>query len=326
MVTASLLVPYAAFLLSLPPCPASVNEFIQNPGEETQSFIPPSGARLRSVERMARALAQAHWGEAAAHARNAEYSFCRMEEGSLLALLPDQPRRGDARAFFNLNPSAPPVLLEAPHPVYDRGTALQGWALLRAEVARGLVVSGSNRCASPEATPCSRGTTSACGKAQAYRKADAAHHPFSTFHSLHVGFSEAYPTDWVVSLHGMKREGVSLSNGTLAPVLPQEPLAIVARSLLADGVSSVTACSEGTGAPVTIHLCGSGNMQGRHLNGSSNACTRRSPLPSHRFLHLEQSPTLRNEPEPIARALRALIASRASASDQLDRTPSQAFR
>jgi hypothetical protein len=97
----------------------------------------------------------------------------------------------------------------------------------------------------------------------------------------------------------MSRAGVSLSDGTSREVTASAPVSRLAAALVAEGVEEVTSCNSGAGVPRQLHLCGSTNVQGRHLNGSPQACTVSASAASGRFVHLEQSSAVRADPSTI---------------------------
>ncbi|MDF1563745.1 MAG: hypothetical protein P1V51_11925 [Deltaproteobacteria bacterium] len=155
---------------------------------------------------------------------------------------------------------------------YDLGTLDQAREGFETHDLRGVLVSGSHRCASDTPSACD-GTTTVCGGGdQPYPISDPAHEVASSFHALHRGLTEAEPDLRVASLHGTSQDGASVSDGTdlagragtfaarftlaLASAFPAEP---------------VTTCNAFPGATHEVRLCGTTNVQGRHLNGSPEA-------------------------------------------------------
>lgn len=100
----------------------------------------------------------------------------------------------------------------------------------------------------------------------------------------------------------MVRDGISLSNGTSSPVAADSPVAKLASALVSEGISDVTACNEGAGVPRELHLCGGTNVQGRYVNESPDACTEGAPAATDRFIHMEQSRAVRDDPDRVRAA------------------------
>ncbi|MCP4501395.1 MAG: hypothetical protein GY822_15660 [Deltaproteobacteria bacterium] len=57
----------------------------------------------------------------------------------------------------------------------------------------------------------------------------------------------------------------------------------------------VTTCNDLENAPHEVRLCGTTNVQGRHLNYVVSSCTSGSTNASGRFIHIEQSLSLRED-------------------------------
>jgi hypothetical protein len=207
------------------------------------------------------------------------------------------------------------VIFEAPHPLSDLLTFEQAVSLFESVNARAIVVSGTHRCANIAASACS-GTTDACssGTSQSFRESDMAHVEDSFFHRAHAALAEHYADELVVAVHGSADPGVSISDGTTFATAPDLPVARFAAELSSRFQGSslsaepVTTCNAYSGAPaVEERLCGTTDVQGRHLNGSANACTELSSAASGRFLHMEQSRAVRDEATIVAAALDAIV-------------------
>ena len=108
----------------------------------------------------------------------------------------------------------------------------------------------------------------------------------------------------MISLHAFLESGVSVSDGTQGDT---DPNSIVAR--LTQAVAEqlpqeqVTSCNDYGTDRYDPRVCGTTNTQGRHLNGSSNACRERPDEASGRFIHLEQNFGLLFNPEPLVNAI-----------------------
>jgi hypothetical protein len=297
--------------VELPTCPVLAAfdlGAIDPPAEGSGGYEVPGDDVLDAAEEMVRAAAQGRFGTAAEAASRAGYTICRGvdAEDGLVLMQPLPPTRGWARVALRTG-FARGVILEAPHPVHDVGTVQQSSQLFGALGARALVVSGTHRCAS--STPGCSGSSDVCGPPDGFRESDAAHATNSIFQRAHVALATTFVGDVVISVHGMAGDGVSLSDGTTDPVDSDSPVARVAAGLVAAGIEGVTACNTGTDVTVEERLCGTTNVQGRHLNGSPDACTTNADSSSKRFLHLEQSLDVRMRPDDVAAALATALPS-----------------
>jgi len=240
---------------------------------------------------------------AIAAADRADYDLCTDANRLVFS-----PRDASGRAWAVLDLQGAPLQLEVPHPLYDTDTLSEALHLLDRLRARVLLTSGTHRCAALEPTPCA-GVSSVCtGTPEAYPASDPAHATDTSFHALHVAASEAFPEDLVVSVHGMSGDGASLSDGTDATVDADSPVARLATAMTgAFPNEPITTCNPGTEAEVDLRLCGTTNVQGRHLNGSADPCVETADSGSGRFIHLEQSRSIRAAPDRVADALEALL-------------------
>lgn len=281
---------------------------------------PPEGSDLyRVADDVDRASVRASvnaWfdGDAAAALNEAEqagYDLCRGadSEGDWVLWSPASSGAGWALWAVNGHPDARGLIVEVPHPEHDLDTLSQGVDLVRSLNARALITSGTHRCANTTASSCS-GQTQVCGDSLvAYRDSDMAHTLASRFQAAHEAIAKHYSDDLVVSLHGFSDDGVSLSNGTTEPISDQDPVARLAGALEAGlPEEQITTCNAYNGGTRETRLCGTTNVQGRHLNGSSNACTVAAQTASQRFIHMEQSLTVRqNAQTAIGAAFEQLL-------------------
>ncbi|RKH40208.1 hypothetical protein [Corallococcus sicarius] len=203
--------------------------------------------------------------------------------------------RGGGTFILNLSP-ARNLWLEAPHADSDEGTLRQTAEQLVTLGARALLLTGSNRCAVTAQSPCS-GTTSVCGT-KGLRISDAAHYSNNFFTAAHRALRDTYPDGIAVSVHGMDAgsgpEAAVVSDGTRL----QRPgsLSVRLRDALNThlvGTRRAFSCNAPDDAGKHRTLCGTSNVQGRIDNGAADACFTEAAAPTDRFLHLEQSATLR---------------------------------
>lgn len=296
-------------LNGLPDCilPAAerLREFLQwAPRRNSEGYGTPSPVELAALRDLLVQLANGEPGAARRHAEVAGYQICRS-----LASVVLEPKNQDGRAFAVWRAgSARPVILQAPHPFFDAGTLDQAEALYERLGARGLVVSGTHRCASRATVSCDGATGVCAGRLSPYPVSDMAHQPASAFQVIHETLADLYPSTVVVSLHGMAGAGVIVSDGTGNPVTETSPVARLAEALKETYPDeSVATCNLYPGADIETLLCGITNTQGRYLNGSPDVCTIPGTISSDRFIHLEQSRAVRSNPEPLYEAFDRVI-------------------
>jgi len=109
----------------------------------------------------------------------------------------------------------------------------------------------------------------------------------------------------------MGRDGFSLSNGTTNDTQSDSPVARLYSELDSRFPDEqVTTCNAFDGVSADEQLCGTTNVQGRVLNGSSRACTEPAGTASGRFIHLEQNLSIRESEgsrEAVIQALDAVL-------------------
>jgi hypothetical protein len=135
-----------------------------------------------------------------------------------------------------------------------------------------------------------------------------AHTERTIYQRIHEVLADHYDSDWVISLHGMSDDGISISNGTLEPSAAGSPEALLGAALgVAFSAEPVTSCNDWPGALVYTRLCGSTNTQGRYLNDSEDACDTAAAESSGRFIHLEQSALIRQQAETVIEAIDSVL-------------------
>lgn len=302
---------------ALPPCEGEVLEAfelraIQAPRKNSERYFAPHGETRNTVgEALASLLAQEKkkrpdYVYALERAALAGYELCA--RGSLVLFRP--VKAGDGQPVFSIRRGpARNLIVEVPHTVFDYRTLEQGAAMFDRLEARALLVSGAHRCASGKTSACS-GASDVCGDgAGPFRESDMAHAVDSVFQRAHELLAEAYPNDLVVSLHGMEKRGMILSDGTRIETSSTSTVARVAARLAEDHPNEPILLCNRAGArdPRTEDLCGTTNVQGRQLNGATDACTEDATRASGRFLHLEQSPRFRKHPDLLIETLKRVL-------------------
>ncbi|WP_394837948.1 hypothetical protein LVJ94_13635 [Pendulispora rubella] len=191
-------------------------------------------------------------------------------------------------------PGTRALVVEAPHPLFDKNTPYESRAVFSEARAEWFLMAGAHRCANEGSAGCD-GTTTACGGDSApYRESDTAHATTSPFFAIHAELSRSTDAPFL-QLHGNAQSCpdalISDASGTYsdAGVTARLAAAIEARG------PSVGRC--GLGYPKTgCSLCGTDNVEARMTAGSSQACTEKGTQYG-RLVHLEQRPGLRQIPD-----------------------------
>lgn len=301
-----------AWLDEIPDCGASVFEAftlesISPPQEGGDLYVPPVESDQAALTASLAAWFARNTDQAMNAAATAGYDLCRNAQWVLWS--PSSVGQGKALWALNWDRRARGLIVETPHPEHDLDTLAQGVALAQGLATRALITSGTHRCANTQASQCSGQTAVCTGSLAPYPESDMAHTLTSRFHSAHVAVSERFSNDLVVSLHGFADNGVSLSNGTSDAIDASDPVARLAMALEQRLPNeAITTCNAYDGGNHALRLCGTTNVQGRHLNGSANACTVSADQASQRFIHMEQSLGIRRgELDAVQGAFKALM-------------------
>ncbi|MFP2900553.1 hypothetical protein [Corallococcus sp. 4LFB] len=133
---------------------------------------------------------------------------------------------------------------------------------------------------------------------QGLRISDAAHYGNTFFTAAHRALRATYPDAIAASIHGMDAgdgpEAAVVSDGT--STLRPEALSNRLRDALNThlvGTKKAFSCNSVEDSGKHRTLCGTSNVQGRIDNGAADACFTEAAAGSDRFVHLEQSATLR---------------------------------
>ncbi|MCY1020685.1 hypothetical protein [Pyxidicoccus sp. MSG2] len=269
---------------------------------KSEGFREPGGTELTAFERAFRELlATGASTERVQDFAQLGYSLSTYRDddsgNGWLVLADTTQGRGGGTFIINLAP-ARDLWLETPHADSDEGTLRQGAEQLVALGARALLITGANRCAGAAASPCS-GTTGVCGTT-GLRLSDAAHYANTFFTSAHRALRDTYPAGIAVSVHGMDvagdgPEAAVVSDGTSKDRAGS--LSVRLRDALNQHLPAsprrAFSCNAPDDSGKHRALCGTTNVQGRIDNGAGDACYADALAASDRFLHLEQSATLR---------------------------------
>jgi hypothetical protein len=308
-------------LVGLPLCRRPVAELVRStvklgPRADSDAYASPGEPTVRHVVRALQRLLEGDSDRAFKDALVGGYWLCRGEgkdEGLVLGA-PAIPNSGHGVFVWRADDGARPMIVEAPHPRFDLLTERQGLELFAALRARVFIVASTHRCASTMDSGCD-GDADICGRGEGPPESDMAHALGSVFMGVHQFFAERFPEDLVVSLHGMGKGGISVSDGTTFPTHDEAPVARFAKALqVVFPDEHITSCNEFTGAKVDQRLCGTTNVQGRHVNGIVvDACSEMATKSAGRFLHIEQSLAVRKSWERMADAFEQILHAEAGA-------------
>jgi hypothetical protein len=298
----------------LPPCAGPVMEAftagaLDPPPQGSDGYQPPTVATLDAV-RAAMAAALAVQGEATLFSlEGTGYEGClgTGEDEGLVLWQPEQAGLGQPVVVWRRR-AASPLVLGVPHPNFELGTLPEGVDLFQDLHARALIVSGTHRCANAAPSPC-EGETSVCGDGtEPFRESDMAHVVESVFHVSHEVLTDAFPDDWIVSVHGMDGAGISVSDGTTRTSHENAPVAVLGATLMdAFPDEEVTSCNDWPGSEVDERFCGEYDVQGRMVNGSNWPCLVAPSSTTDRFVHFEQSIWIRAQSEVVVGAFEAAL-------------------
>ena len=301
----------------LPPCEGGVlaafsADEIAPPAAASGDYLVPGEDTLEAITASFEALVGGDAELAQAQVAVAGYEVCRGEGQEAGTALWRPLVAGSGRSLFAWRAvGARPLIVGVPHPWFELETLDEGVDAFDRLSARALIAAGTHRCANSGEAPCD-GTTGACGgDGVPYRESDMAHVLDSVYQLAHELIADQHADDWVLSLHGMPSDGISVSNGTsddIEETDPLDPTAALYEALASEfGDEYVTSCSAFEGATVDERLCGDTNVQGRYVNGSSDACTASAPASAGRFVHLEQSLDVRQEFDRVVDAIGAVL-------------------
>lgn len=201
------------------------------------------------------------------------------------------------------------VVIEVPHPLWDRNTPEEAVAIFQALSARALFIAGTHRCANPGIeSGCSGTTTSCLGPSIPVRISDAPHSTGNFMYAAHGATLQLAPASVSINLHGNAGEpyAIEISDGTRrfdgeTPLVNRLRNALIARS--ADAGS----CNAAEDHLTSSNFCGTTNAQGRLSNGSPEPCTVNASAPSGLFLHIEQHQDVRDNPAVLIDALQEAV-------------------
>jgi hypothetical protein len=205
------------------------------------------------------------------------------------------------------------LVLQVPHPIFDSNTLEEGALAAPQALPRLLMIAGTHRNNHTDESDCD-GTQSG---GDDYRISDVAHHAENLFHATHLWLHQNLPDMVAIQFHGFCCPGSGpyvdvtddciLSNGFNAAPAPDDFTQvwrgrIDAQMFMADGIDLTTCAVFGDDANV---LGATTNLQGRVTNGVAigDECNTAATGATGRFIHIEQDPDVREEPQHILDAL-----------------------
>lgn len=248
------------------------------PRQNSEGFAVPTGEEKAGFAALAAAIEAGDTREAAKLAAASGYDLLRYvdhgDEGAQSYLLRERKgmRRGWGLYVLRIGPASN-VLVEAPHPLYDEGTAQVALAAYRALKARALLIAGAHRDANRDGS------------------ADVAHNRQTVFQAIHEALAgETAPV--VLQVHGfaaVRHPGypqvvLGSDQASASSVLQRLSQALAAAGLSA-GVCDGTSWKD---------LCGASNVQS-------------SLMESGIFVHLELTESVRADYYPLLAALQQVL-------------------
>ncbi|MCB2156535.1 lamin tail domain-containing protein [bacterium] len=285
-------------------------------------FLPPSPGDQAAFQGLVDRMLAGQFEEAFADAVPLGYEVVEfLDEGSgeTFMLLREQVAagrpgfRGQGTFVVGFGPDTRPDLcLQAPHPVYDSLTLDELGLAIPQLQPRWAMVAGTHRNNATTDTLCDGQLTSGVP----YRVSDVAHATDSFFHAAHRRLEAVQPTMTHVQLHGFCCPGdanhptltddVVASNGIDAVPAPGSLVQVFAQRLDAQNyMANGDLTTTGVFGDTADELGATNNIQGRITNGVAalDACDTAAITASDRFLHIEQDPDVRDDPQHVITAL-----------------------
>jgi hypothetical protein len=272
------------------------------PSAHSNTYIVPEQSARNYLSLSKSAALEGKPDESVRHATLANYTLCA--EGSILLWSPSTGS-GGASLAVRTHPESKDFIIQTPHSFYDLGTLEEGLYLFQQTNARALLASGTHRCASDTSSACS-GETTVCTlfSSEPFRISDMAHIDTSFFHSAHIAFADGLPNTTILQLHMFLDPGASVSNGKRRDTTADQPSAQLVEALTeVFPTELIISCNDYGAGNEANSTCGTSNTQGRHLNGSDDACDESPSDVSGRFIQLEQNISIIEQAEKVAEAI-----------------------
>ncbi len=296
-------------------------------GPGSEGFSVPTTADLNAFAILADAMLAEDWAGAQEAALAVNYELFQIQDtqaaGDLVYGAGPTSGNTDGRGWFFVRPKAlaqRPLVIEAPHTVFDSRTGVLSAEIFRATRPRVLFLAGTHRCANGAESGCS-GKTGVCGTPSApYKESDMAHTPVAYFQIFHQrAMLLASDPLTALQMHGFSSKDTdpefTFSNGTTTDVdsALSNTLAVALENKLTATTSGKPGNSCNRDGNIN-RLCGTTNVQGRFTNGVDPAmvCTTAASKSADRFVHMELSYDLRHpggtlEPALVIEAIEAVF-------------------
>ncbi len=310
----------------------------QNPAD----FVTPSGGDLTAWEALLVKAMAGQWEETFDDATALGYEvieFLDTVTGKTFYILRERVAPGEAGftgmgvyIFYEGLDGREYLTIQVPHPRFDSNTLDQGAMTVQQVLPRVTMIAGTHRNNHLTDSSCD-GTFSG---GDSYRISDVAHHPDNFFHQTHLYLNDNLTDFMAIQYHGFCCPGVApydsltddviVSNGYNASPGVEDftqlwRTEIDDQAFSADdgmGGDTTTAAVYGDDAFV---LGATTNLQGRYTNGIAEAdvCDTAAASSTGRFIHIEQDPDVREEPQHILDALDLALDALEALPVELDR-------
>jgi hypothetical protein len=285
----------------------------QHAGLQSNAFIAPPADQLDGFRLTMQQLLLGDVASAINGLDALNYDLKSLNDDSGKSYLVAQERstgfRGLGTYVVDLN-HARNVIVEVPHPIFDKNTPEEGSDIFQGLAARALFIAGTHRCANPDTESGCSGTTKACGgDSIPVRISDAPHFTGNFMYAGHSAALQLDPKPISLNLHGNSSEpvDVTLSDGTLFAGDRTDLVQQLRRALKARSVKKVKSCNWPRDRLTAKNLCGTTNAQGRLSNGSPEPCRMDATSASGLFLHIEQHQNIRDDPSLLIQALQDVL-------------------
>jgi len=203
------------------------------------------------------------------------------------------------------------VAIHAPHPKADRNTNSGAILAFLASDVRYFMMASSHRRSHPE--------PSTCQNFSDYRPSDAVHNSAHYFFAAHKAMEDSDSTIHYLEYHGFAASfdtivsqcdtGGNLAIANLSETIPDDNadrhslMHSLEKDLESEGTIKAciysTVLDSGPDDKYTRSLGGTTNVPGRYTNGSPSVCNQaaRPEDNTHRYVHFEQSPAMRETAE-----------------------------
>jgi pimeloyl-ACP methyl ester carboxylesterase len=282
----------------------------------TNGFRVPTPGQLKAWTFIAESILDGRVGDAVRMKEQLSFpyeifEFTESTDGRTFIVVQENAPYQVGWGLFVFDPkSKNPLVLQAPHPLFDGRTEMESVDAFIRTGASAYLMAGAHRRANSEDTPCTQ-PHSADPEAN-YPVSDVAHAVATPFHAIHEAIARKRPKSVTVQLHGMTERdncpNAFLSNGSRTVTSNSRRLL---GCLLNNGVEA-----EIYDGNTKCPLNALSNVQGRFSNGETTDPCRKgvteSPEPG-RFIHIEQAPILRRDRDswkPVIESLRCAFPER----------------